>query len=89
MMCLGVPGQVVAVYDANGLRMGTADFGGVRREICLTYVPEAEVGSFVLVHVGFAISVISEADARETRSLLEEIGALSQDSGPELGEGPA
>jgi len=56
--------------------MGTADFGGVRREVCLSYVPDADVGSYVLVHVGFAISVISEAEAQETRSLLEEIGGL-------------
>jgi len=75
-MCLGVPGRVVDVYEANGLRMGTADFGGVRREVCLTYVPEAGVGSYVLVHVGFAISVISEDEAQETTALLEEIGLL-------------
>ena len=66
-MCLGVPGRVVEIYEANGLRMGTADFGGVRREVCLSYVPEAQLGSYVLVHVGFAISVISEDEARETR----------------------
>ena len=80
-MCLGVPGRIVSLFESNGLPMGTADFGGVRREVCLSYVPEAGIGSFVLVHVGFAISVISEDEARETRSLLEEIGAL--------GEGPA
>lgn len=75
-MCLGVPGLVVDVYETNGLRMGMADFGGVRREVCLTYVPEASVGSYVLVHVGFAISVISEDEAQETTALLEEIGLL-------------
>ena len=75
-MCLGVPGCILEVHEANGLRMGTADFGGVRREVCLSYVPDADVGSYVLVHVGFAISVISEAEAQETRSLLEEIGGL-------------
>jgi hydrogenase expression/formation protein HypC len=58
--------------------MGTADFGGVRREVCLTYVPEAGVDSYVLVHVGFAISVISEDEAQETTALLEEIGLLGE-----------
>jgi hydrogenase expression/formation protein HypC len=77
-MCLGVPGRVVEIYEANGLRMGMADFGGVRREVCLTYVPEAKVDSYVLVHVGFAISVISEEEARETRELLEEIGLVGE-----------
>ncbi len=77
-MCLGVPGCVVEIYEANGLRMGTADFGGVRREVCLSYVPEAGLGSYVLVHVGFAISVISEDEARETRALLEEIGQIGE-----------
>jgi len=57
-----------------------ADFGGARREICLSYTPEAAIGSYVLVHVGFAISVISEDEARETRDLLEEIGALGEGS---------
>jgi hydrogenase expression/formation protein HypC len=77
-MCLGVPGRIIEVYESNGLRMGTADFGGARREVCLTYTPDAGVGEYVLVHVGFAISVISEEEARETQSLLEEIGALGE-----------
>ena len=77
-MCLGVPGKIVEVHESNGLRMATADFGGARREVCLSYTPEAVVGSYVLVHVGFAISVISEDEARETQALLEEIGALGE-----------
>ena len=74
-MCLGVPGQIVEVREVDGLRMATVDFGGTRREVCLAYVPEAGVGDYVVVHVGFAISVVSESEARETRGLLEEIAA--------------
>ncbi len=78
-MCLGVPGRIIEVYESNGLRMGKADFGGARREVCLSYTPEAGIGAYVLVHVGFAISVISEEEARETQSLLEEIEALGEE----------
>jgi hydrogenase expression/formation protein HypC len=74
-MCLGVPGQIVEVRERDGLRMATVDFGGTRREVCLAYVPEAGLGDYVVVHVGFAISVVSETEARETQALLEEIAA--------------
>jgi hydrogenase expression/formation protein HypC len=74
-MCLGVPGQIVEVREVDGLRMATVDFGGTRREVCLAYIPEAKIGDFVVVHVGFAISLVSEAEARETQALLEEIAA--------------
>ena len=60
-MCLAVPGQIVEVYQANGLRMGKLDFGGVRREACLEYVTEAAIGDYAIVHVGFAINLVSEA----------------------------
>jgi hydrogenase expression/formation protein HypC len=75
-MCLGVPGRILAVRLADGLRMADVDFGGARREVCLAYVPEAEVGDYVVVHVGFAISRVSESEARETLALLAEIEAL-------------
>ena len=74
-MCLGVPGQIVEVRQVEGLRMATVDFGGTRREVCLAYLPEADLGDYVVVHVGFAISLISQAEARETQALLEEIAA--------------
>jgi hydrogenase expression/formation protein HypC len=64
--------------DADGLRMATVDFGGTRREVCLAYVPEAKAGDFVVVHVGFAISVISEAEARETQALLVAIAGFEE-----------
>ena len=77
-MCLGVPGQVMEIHQVDGLSMATVDFGGTRREVCLAYVPEAKVGDYVVVHVGFALSVVSETEARETRELLMEIGAQGE-----------
>jgi len=84
-MCLGVPGRINEIYEAEGRRMGTVDFGGVRREACLDFVPEAQVGQYVVVHVGFAISLLSEVEARETLELLREIMDLEQELGPEPG----
>ena len=77
-MCLGVPAKVTAIRRTDRLRMGTVDFGGVGREVCLDWVPEAVVGDYVLVHVGFAISVIDEAEARETLRLLAELAAAGE-----------
>ncbi len=73
-MCLGIPGKVLEIYQQNDLPMGKVEFGGVVKEICLAYTPEAAVGDFVIVHVGFAISRIDEAEAAEIFSYLEEIG---------------
>ncbi len=72
-MCLGVPAKIVETFEKNGLKMGRVDFGGVQREICLDYVPEARLGDYCIVHVGFAISLLSEDEARETLALLQEV----------------
>lgn len=72
-MCLAVPGKILEIYEFNGLLMGKIDFGGVTREACLTYVPEAKVGDFTIIHVGFALNLIDEAEALETLSLLDQI----------------
>ncbi len=82
-MCLGVPGKIVDIYEANGLRMGKIDFGGVSREACLEYVPEAQIGDYTVIHVGFAISQLSEEEAQETLQLLREIANLEQELGLE------
>lgn len=82
-MCLGVPGQIVEIYEANGLKMGKIDFGGVTREACLAYVPEAQVGEYTIIHVGFALNVISEEEALETLALLREIAEFETEIGPE------
>jgi hydrogenase expression/formation protein HypC len=85
-MCLGVPGRVNEIYEANGLKMGKVDFGGVRREVCLEYVPEIEIGEYVIVHVGFAINQMSEEEAEETLDLLRQIIDIGEEIGPEGGE---
>jgi hydrogenase expression/formation protein HypC len=77
-MCLGVPGKIVEIYDSGGLMMGKIDFGGVTREACLAYVPEAKVGDYTLIHVGFALNLISEEDAQETLTLLREIAQFEE-----------
>ena len=72
-MCLGVPGKIIQIYETNGLQMGKIDFGGVTREACLAYVPEAQVGDYTVIHVGFALHLIDEQEAQETLALLREI----------------
>ena len=78
-MCLGVPAKIVEMYKKDGLQMARVDFGGVTREACLAYVPEAKVGDYCLVHVGFALNLISEEEARETMELLKEVADLSSE----------
>lgn len=75
-MCLGVPGKIVEIYQANGLKMAKIDFGGVVREACLEYVPEAQIGDYALIHVGFALNLVSEQEAMETLDLLRQINDL-------------
>ena len=77
-MCLGVPGRITEIKRRDGLRLARVDFGGVSREVCLDYVPEAATGDYCIVHVGFAISLLSEAEAQETRSLLEQIAEVGE-----------
>jgi hydrogenase expression/formation protein HypC len=80
-MCLGVPGKIVETYQKGGLQMAKVDFGGVFREACLNYVPEAKVGEYCIIHVGFAISILSESEAQETLDLLKQIGAFEEEIG--------
>lgn len=82
-MCLGVPGKIVEIFEKNGLKMAKVDFGGIFREACLDYVPEAKVGEYCVIHVGFAISILSEAEAMETLELLKQISAIEEELGPE------
>jgi hydrogenase expression/formation protein HypC len=84
-MCLGVPGKLTEIYEANGLHMGKVDFGGVVREACLEYLPNVKVGEYVIIHVGFAISQLSEQEAAETLAVLKEISDINA----ELGVPPA
>ncbi len=78
-MCLGIPGKITEIYDEAGISMGKIDFSGVTREVCLVYVPEAQVGDYALIHVGFALNLISESEAMETLALLNEIAEFEND----------
>lgn len=79
-MCLAVPGRIIEVYTSDGLRMARIDFGGAVREACLEYVPEAKVGDYAIVHVGFAISLLDEKEAQERLDLFRALAeASSQD----------
>jgi hydrogenase expression/formation protein HypC len=85
-MCLAIPGKVIETYPANGMRMARVQFGGVTREACLEYVPETNVGEYVLVHVGFAISRIDEEEAKRTYEALAELDQLSELTAPAVDE---
>ena len=82
-MCLGVPGKLTEIYETNGLRMGKVDFGGTFREACIEYLPEVKVGDYLIIHVGFAISQLSEQEAAETLSLLRDISDVNAELGIE------
>jgi hydrogenase expression/formation protein HypC len=86
-MCLGLPGKINEIYEADGLRMGKVDFGGVIREACLEYVPQASIGNYVVVHVGFAISLLSEEEAKETLELFSEISEFEKEFNSGFTEG--
>jgi hydrogenase expression/formation protein HypC len=77
-MCLAVPGKIVEIYESEGIRMAQVDFGGVTRSACLEYLREAAVSSYVLVHVGFAISKVDEEEALRTYEYLEEMDRLAE-----------
>jgi hydrogenase expression/formation protein HypC len=80
-MCLGVPGKIIEMYASGGLRMGKIDFGGVTREACLAYVPEAKLGDYAVIHVGFAISLLDEAEAQAALETIRAIGDLERELG--------
>ena len=86
-MCLGIPGEVVARAATDGLAMGTVDFGGLRKEVCLAYVPEVAVGDYVIVHVGFAIAQVDREEAHRTLAVLRAMaGAVEGELGEPLPE---
>ena len=78
-MCLGIPGKIQSIRDDSGLTMGQVDFGGVRRDVCLQFVQgEVAVGDYVIVHVGFAITRVDEAEAQRTFEILREMSRLDE-----------
>jgi hydrogenase expression/formation protein HypC len=78
-MCLGIPGKIIEMYNAGGLKMGKIDFGGVIREACLEYVPEAKLGDYTIVHAGFSISLLDEDQAKADLEILAEMASLEND----------
>lgn len=81
-MCLGIPGKVVETYREHDVLMGKVDFSGVSKRVCLEHVPQAQPGDYVLVHVGFALSVLDEAEARRVFEFLDEMNQLDELKGP-------
>ena len=80
-MCLAVPGRVISLEDRDDTRMAQVDFGGVRKEVCLEYVPDVVVGEYVVVHVGFAIQRLDEESATATLDSFERLGILEEEFG--------
>ena len=85
-MCLAIPGRVVETFEKRGLHMARVQFGGIVREACLEYVPETQVGEYVLVHVGFAISRVDEAEAERTYQALSDLDQLTELESPVVEE---
>lgn len=86
-MCLAIPGKVVEIFTQAGMHTARVQFGGVIREACLNYVPETQVGDYVLVHVGFAISRVDEEEARRTYEALAELDQLAELEAPVIEDG--
>ncbi|HUW01394.1 MAG TPA: HypC/HybG/HupF family hydrogenase formation chaperone [Acidimicrobiales bacterium] len=78
-MCLAVPGQIIETREEAGIPMATISFDGIRKDICLAYLPDLGVGDYAIVHVGFAISKIDEASALETLEMFRELGVLDDE----------
>lgn len=85
-MCLAVPGKILDIRDERGTRMATIDFDGIRKDICLAYLPDIGIGDYAIVHVGFAISQVDEASALETLAMFKELGVLDEELGIEQSE---
>ena len=80
-MCLAVPGMVMSLQEKDGTTMAEVDFGGLRKEVCLEYIPDVTIGEYVIVHVGFAIQRLDEKSALETLSNFERLGILEEEFG--------
>ena len=78
-MCLAIPGKIIETHQKDSLRMAKIDFGGIVKEVCLDYTPEARVGDYALIHVGFAISLMDEEEAMETLKLIKEVSEFENE----------
>lgn len=82
-MCLGIPGKIIEINQTIGVKMAKIDFGGVIREACIEAIPEAKLGDYTIIHAGFALNILSEKEALETLSLLQDISDFNNDIGPD------
>jgi hydrogenase expression/formation protein HypC len=80
-MCLAVPGKILSLQDRDGTLMSEVDFGGIKKNVCLQYIPDATVGEYVVVHVGFAIQRLDEQSAIRTLAEFEHLGVLNEEFG--------
>lgn len=80
-MCLGIPGKVIDIWEESGTRMGTVDFGGTTKTVCLACLPDMERGEYTIVHAGFAITRLDEVSANETLRMFSELGILEEELG--------
>lgn len=83
-MCLAIPGKVLEVQNVDNVKMGKANFGGIVKQVCLQYTPEVQPGDYVLVHVGFALNKVDEAEAEKTYKALKDLGQLDELGATEL-----
>jgi hydrogenase expression/formation protein HypC len=81
-MCLAIPGKILEIEMQGAMRAARVEFGGIVRQVCLDFVPEAQLGDYVMVHVGFALSVVDRVEADRTYQLLEEMGMLEAELAP-------
>ena len=80
-MCLAVPGRIESVFDRDDTLMAVVDFGGIKKDVCLQYIPDAQIGQYVVVHVGFAIQSLDEESAKRTLREFEHLGVLAEEFG--------
>lgn len=83
-MCLAIPGKLIEITGDHGIRMGRVNFGGIVKQVCLEYTPDADPGDYVLVHVGFALSKVGEPEAARTYKALQELKQLGELEAPEI-----
>lgn len=78
-MCLGIPGKLIDIWDEAGTRMGSVDFGGTVKTVCLACLPELQIGEYAIVHAGFALTRLDEESAAETLRMFQELDALDDE----------
>jgi len=80
-MCLGIPGKIISIYEEQSTKMAKVDFGGVTREVCIEVIPETKPGDWTIIHAGFALNILDEAEALETLEILSEMAAFTEEEG--------